>query len=177
MRVAIAFVTSLQEPLLGQSRKHKPTKLLSELPESKWGVLFLPMPQSAWVQGLITVGVGAVSGGITNAVAVWMLFHPYEAWGVGWLKLQGAIPKNKPRLAKSIGKTVGQRLLTEEDLARQLSAPGLREAFDRAINVFLDRALNTPRGARPLGGRRRGPPRAGARGAGVRVSPAGAPVA
>ncbi len=133
--------------MLGQSRKHKPTKLLSELPESKWGVLFLPMPQSAWVQGLITVGVGAVSGGITNAVAVWMLFHPYEAWGVGWLKLQGAIPKNKPRLAKSIGKTVGQRLLTEEDLARQLSAPGLREAFDRAINVFLDRALNTPRGA------------------------------
>jgi uncharacterized membrane protein YheB (UPF0754 family) len=105
------------------------------------------MPQSLWVQGLITVGVGAISGGITNAVAVWMLFHPYEAWGVGPLTLQGAIPKNKPRLAKSIGKTVGQRLLTEQDLARQLSAPGLRQAFDRAMTVFLDRALNTPRGA------------------------------
>ncbi|HYT04998.1 MAG TPA: DUF445 family protein [Gemmatimonadales bacterium] len=105
------------------------------------------MPQSAWLQGLVTVGVGAVSGGITNAVAVWMLFHPYEAWGIGRLKLQGAIPKNKPRLAKSIAKTVGQRLLTEQDLARQLSAPGLRTAFDRAISVFLDRALNTPRGA------------------------------
>src|SRR2546422_7686607 len=45
-----------------------------------------------------------------------------------------------------MGKTVGQRLLTEEDLARQLSAPGLREAFDRAITVFLDQMLNTSRG-------------------------------
>src|SRR3989454_2278211 len=104
------------------------------------------MPQAAWLQGLITVGVGDVSGGITNAVAVWMLFHPYEARGLGPLKLHGAIPKNKARLAKSIGKTVGQRLLTEEHLARQLSAPGLREAFDRAIAVFLDQMLNTSRG-------------------------------
>ncbi|HYT70254.1 MAG TPA: DUF445 family protein [Gemmatimonadales bacterium] len=105
------------------------------------------MPQSVWLQGLINVGVGALSGYVTNAIAVWMLFHPYEPWGIGRFRLQGAMPKSKARLAKSIGKTVGQRLLTEEDLARQLSAPGLRAAFDRAIAVFLDRALNTPRGA------------------------------
>ena len=104
------------------------------------------MAEPVWLQGLVTVFVGALSGGITNAVAVWMLFHPYEPRGVGPFKLQGAIPKNKARLAKSIGKTVGQRLLTEEDLARQLAAPGLREAFDRAIATFLDKALNTPRG-------------------------------
>lgn len=104
------------------------------------------MAESVWLQGLVTVAVGAISGGITNAVAVWMLFHPYDPWGPGRLKLQGAIPKNKARLAKSIGKTVGQRLLTEQDLTRQLSAPGLREAFERAVAVFLDRALNTPRG-------------------------------
>ena len=105
------------------------------------------MPQSVWLEGLVTVGVGALSGGITNAVAVWMLFHPYDARGIGPFKLQGAIPKNKARLAKSIGRTVGQRLLTEEDLARQLSAPGLREAFDQAVAGFLERALNTARGS------------------------------
>lgn len=104
------------------------------------------MADLLWVQGLMTVGVGALSGGITNAVAVWMLFHPYERRGVGPFKIQGAIPKNKARLAKSIGRTVGQRLLTEEDLARQLAAPGLREAFDQAIAMFLDKALNTARG-------------------------------
>jgi Protein of unknown function (DUF445) len=105
------------------------------------------MAESVWLQGLVTVGVGAISGGVTNAVAVWMLFHPYERRGIGPLAIHGAIPKNKARLAKSIGKTVGQRLLTEQDLARQLGAPGLREAFDAAIAGFLDRALNTPRGA------------------------------
>src|SRR5438093_11599987 len=104
------------------------------------------MAEPVWLQGVVTIFVGALSGGITNAVAVWMLFHPYEPRGVGRLKLQGAIPKNRARLAKSIGKTVGQRLLTEHDLTRQLSAPGVREAFDRAVAVFLDRALNTPRG-------------------------------
>ena len=104
------------------------------------------MAEPVWLQALATVGVGALSGGITNAVAVWMLFHPYEARGLGYFKLQGAIPKNKARLAKSIGKTVGQRLLTEEDLARQLTAPGLREAFDRAIATLLDKAINTPHG-------------------------------
>jgi hypothetical protein len=105
------------------------------------------MAESVWLQGLVTVGVGALSGGITNAVAVWMLFHPYERRGLGPLAIHGAIPKNKARLARSIGKTVGERLLTEQDLARQLGAPGLREAFDRAIAGFLDRVLNTPRGA------------------------------
>jgi uncharacterized membrane protein YheB (UPF0754 family) len=103
------------------------------------------MAEPVWLQGVITVGVGALSGGITNAVAVWMLFHPYQPRGVWRLKLQGAIPKNRARLAKSIGRTVGQRLLTEQDLARQLSAPGLREAFDRAVGVMLDKALNTRR--------------------------------
>ncbi|MGH7569287.1 MAG: DUF445 family protein [Gemmatimonadales bacterium] len=104
------------------------------------------MAQSLWLEALVTVGVGALSGGITNAVAVWMLFHPYDLRGFGPFRIQGAIPKNKARLAKSIGKTVGERLLSEADLARQLASPGLREAFDRAIAVFLDQALNTPRG-------------------------------
>jgi uncharacterized membrane protein YheB (UPF0754 family) len=100
-----------------------------------------------WLQLAITVGVGAISGGITNAVAVWMLFHPYEPRGLGFLKLQGAIPKNKARLAKSIGRTVGDRLLTADDLARQLTAPGLRDAFEQALASVLDHALNTPRGS------------------------------
>jgi uncharacterized membrane protein YheB (UPF0754 family) len=104
------------------------------------------MTSSPWLEALITIGFGALAGGITNWIAVLMLFHPYEPRRLGPLLLHGAIPKNRARLAKAIGKTVGQRLLTEEDLARQLSAPGLREAFDRAVAVLADRALHTPWG-------------------------------
>jgi uncharacterized membrane protein YheB (UPF0754 family) len=99
------------------------------------------------VNALVTIAFGAVAGGVTNAVAIWMLFHPYTARGVGKLRLQGAIPKNKPRLAKTIGRTVGERLLTSEDLTSQLSAPGVREAFDDAVSGFVVALLEKERGA------------------------------
>ncbi|HXF96764.1 MAG TPA: DUF445 family protein [Gemmatimonadales bacterium] len=104
------------------------------------------MPPALWLEAAVTIGFGALAGGITNWIAVLMLFHPYEPRRLGLLTLHGAIPKNKARLAKSIGKTVGQRLLTEDDLARQLGAPDLREAFDRAVTVLLDKILHTPWG-------------------------------
>jgi uncharacterized membrane protein YheB (UPF0754 family) len=93
-------------------------------------------------QGIVTIAVGAVSGGITNAVAIWMLFHPYESRGIGRLRIQGAIPKNKARLAKSIGRTVGERLLTPEDLASRPAAPAERQAFDEAIGHALAATLD-----------------------------------
>ncbi|MBE0592204.1 MAG: DUF445 family protein, partial [Gemmatimonadales bacterium] len=95
----------------------------------------------------VMVVFGALTGGLTNAVAISMLFHPYEPRGPWRLKFQGAIPKNRARIARTIGKTVGQRLLTAEDLAHQLSAPGMREAFDRAVHHFVETLLETERGS------------------------------
>ncbi len=95
----------------------------------------------------VTIVFGALAGGLTNAVAIWMLFHPYTPRGLGPLKLHGAIPKNKARLAKTIGKTVGERLITVDDLAEQLAAPELRAAFDKAIGGFLSTLLENERGS------------------------------
>lgn len=109
------------------------------------------MDSNTLFQGAVTVGVGALAGGLTNAVAVWMLFHPHDPVRIGPFQLHGAIPKNKARLAKSVGKTVGERLLTAEDLTQRLSAPEIRAAFDQAvtqgIEQLLRRDLGTPREA------------------------------
>lgn len=97
---------------------------------------------------LVTVAFGAVAGGITNAIAVWMLFHPYEpprVFGRSVRLLQGAIPKNKARLAAAIGKTVGNKLLTGEDLARTLTEPGFRTAFDEKLSEFVVGMLDRDR--------------------------------
>jgi uncharacterized membrane protein YheB (UPF0754 family) len=101
-------------------------------------------------QALVTIAFGALAGGITNAIAVWMLFHPYEplrVFGRPVRLLQGAIPKNKARLASTIGRTVGSKLLTPEDLARTLSEPQFRSAFDAKLAEFVAGVLDRDRGS------------------------------
>lgn len=103
------------------------------------------------VRALITIGFGALAGGLTNSVAIWMLFHPYEPprlfgrWRIGFF--QGAVPKNQPRLAAAIGRTVGSRLLTPEDLTSTFSQGEFREAFDQRLAHLVDEVLNRERGS------------------------------
>jgi uncharacterized membrane protein YheB (UPF0754 family) len=96
----------------------------------------------------LTVLFGAIAGGATNAIAVWMLFHPYEPpklFGRPLRLLQGAIPKSKARLASAIGRTVGTKLLTSEDLARTVAQPAFKEAFDERLGAFIRSLIDEDR--------------------------------
>jgi len=103
------------------------------------------------VLALVKIGFGALAGGLTNTIAVWMLFHPYEPpklfgrWTIKFM--HGAVPKNQPRLAAAIGRTVGNRLLTPEDLTRTFADTEFREAFDQRLAAFLAEMLHTERGS------------------------------
>jgi len=103
------------------------------------------------LKAIVNIVAGALAGGLTNSVAIWMLFHPYEPPTIlgRWRPrlLQGAIPKNQTRLAAAIGKTVGDRLLTAEDLTQTFTDKTFRAAFDGRLAEFLDGALNTERAA------------------------------
>lgn len=102
------------------------------------------------LQILLSLAFGALAGGTTNWIAVWMLFHPYEPPKVLGLRLrflQGAIPKNKGRLASAMGRTVGNKLLTSEDLARTVAEPGFREAFEERLAVFIRDLFDKPIGS------------------------------
>lgn len=99
---------------------------------------------------LFTIVLGSLTGGLTNSVAIWMLFHPYQAPTIGGRKikfLQGAIPKNQARLATAVGRTVGNRLLTEEDLQGMFGDPEFRDAFDQRLSGFVNTVLHTERGS------------------------------
>ncbi len=102
---------------------------------------------SIWIAAAVTIGVGALSGGLTNAIAVWMLFHPHDERQWGPFRFHGAIPKNKARLATAIGKIVGERLLTPADLIERLRAPEVRTAFAQALDRILDDMLDREHGA------------------------------
>lgn len=102
------------------------------------------------IQAAITIAFGALAGGLTNTIAIWMLFHPYQPPTLGRLRfgwLQGAVPKNQARLAAAIGRTVGDKLLTADDLTRIFAETEFRDAFDERLSAFLDDVLHQDRGS------------------------------
>ena len=69
--------------------------------------------------------VGALIGGITNSIAIKMLFRPYKAIYVkGWRVpfTPGLIPKRRVELAEQLGKLVTTHLLTAEGLKKKLES-------------------------------------------------------
>src|SRR6202158_3929842 len=74
-----------------------------------------------------------MAGGLSDTVAVWMLFNPKKKR----FGFQGAIPKNQARLAKSLGRTVGERLLTPGDLQSELARPELLAAFQSRLEDVI----------------------------------------
>lgn len=109
---------------------------------------FLGLTPWEW---LLPIGIGVIAGFSTNAIAIWMLFHPYRPVYLGRIRVlpMGAIPKEIDRIARRIGETVGKELLTPEDIARRLSSDPFRERFDEtlraALQSLLDRELGSLR--------------------------------
>ncbi|MBB6454654.1 uncharacterized membrane protein YheB (UPF0754 family) [Salirhabdus euzebyi] len=72
---------------------------------------------------LFMIIIGAVIGGLTNSLAIKMLFRPYEAKYIGTFKIPftpGLIPKRQSELAEQMGKTVVEHLLTPEGIRRKI---------------------------------------------------------
>lgn len=67
--------------------------------------------------------VGAIIGGVTNLLAIKMLFRPYRAYYLGSWKIPftpGLIPKRRAELAEQLGQLVVNHLLTVEGLQKKL---------------------------------------------------------
>ena len=105
---------------------------------------FLGLTPWQWVLPIL---IGVIAGFSTNAIAIWMLFHPEQPiyWGRIRVLPMGAIPKEIDRIAKRIGDTVGKELLTPEDIAQRLASEQFRDRFDEvlrdALHALLDRDL------------------------------------
>ena len=88
--------------------------------------------------------IGAVIGYCTNYIAVKMLFYPrneVKVWGHKVPFTPGAIPKGKPRLAKSVGNIVANTLLTEEDIKQKILSPETEEAVVDKIMDELSKKI------------------------------------
>lgn len=78
--------------------------------------------------------IGGVIGLLTNNIAIKMIFKPYKEVYIGKFKVPftpGLIPKERPRIAKAIGRVVGNELLDSETLREALSADTVHEIFSQ----------------------------------------------
>lgn len=67
--------------------------------------------------------LGAVIGYSTNWLAIKMLFKPHEEKRIAGIRIPftpGVIPRERNRIAKSLGGAVGEQLLTEEVIVNEL---------------------------------------------------------
>lgn len=92
----------------------------------------------------VPVLTAAAVGYLTNWIAIWLLFKPYEKhWGF----LQGVIPRNKERLGRELGEIIPQYLLNPGELATRMGSlvkdslqnPELLNDIRRNTALFLQK--------------------------------------
>lgn len=95
---------------------------------------------------LIAIFIGAIIGYITNYLAIKMLFKPYSEKKFLGIKIPftpGLIPKEKPRIAKSVGEAIGKHLLTKEALVKSLCSKEMNIKLNKWIKQKLIKFKNS----------------------------------
>ncbi|GAA0328446.1 DUF445 family protein [Bacillus carboniphilus] len=97
-----------------------------------------------WVMILFLGSIGAVIGGITNFLAIKMLFRPYNPIYIGKFKLPftpGLIPKRRDELAQQLGKLVVEHLITKERLENRLLTGSFKEEMTELVQQEAKKLL------------------------------------
>ncbi|MGL4606956.1 MAG: DUF445 domain-containing protein [Eubacteriaceae bacterium] len=85
--------------------------------------------------------IGGIIGLITNGIAIRMLFRPLNPVFFMGIKLPftpGLIPKEKSRIAKSLGNVVGNTLVNESVIKRGLLSPEMDKKIHDGLTAFID---------------------------------------
>ncbi|NLK10470.1 MAG: DUF445 domain-containing protein [Staphylococcus equorum] len=80
--------------------------------------------------------IGSLIGGVTNILAVRMLFHPFKTYYIFNKRVPftpGLIPKRRKEVADKIGQVVEEHLLTESLIQSKLNAPSSRQAIEEVL--------------------------------------------
>lgn len=84
--------------------------------------------------------IGAVIGYITNDIAIRMLFRPRSAKYIFGVKIPftpGLIPKEKSRIAESIGNAISNNLMNKETLAKTLLSQEMLDKIGNGFDTFV----------------------------------------
>ena len=81
-------------------------------------------------------GSSRVIGGVTNVIAIRMLFHPFKPYYIFKMRIPftpGLIPKRREEIATKIGQVIEEHLITESVILQKLNEPNTREAINDLV--------------------------------------------
>lgn len=93
------------------------------------------------IQYILAPLLGGVIGYITNDIAIRMLFRPHTAkylFGIHIPFTPGLIPKEKERIASSIGDAISENLMSKEVLQRYLLSEDMVTKLRSSVENFLN---------------------------------------
>jgi uncharacterized membrane protein YheB (UPF0754 family) len=96
---------------------------------------------SVWASWVLPPVIGAIIGGVTNDVAIRMLFRPYAPWRVlGWRVplTPGLIPRERAQIAQAIAQTFTEHVLDTDQVADLLLTDRVRAALRDKVAGMVD---------------------------------------
>ncbi len=103
---------------------------------------------SIFLTVLLLVVVGAFIGGITNHLAIKMLFRPYRPMYIGNMRVPftpGVIPKRHDEIAVQLGNLVMKHLITAEGLEKRFLDETFKGVIQEKITEWVKRYLDEKR--------------------------------
>lgn len=91
---------------------------------------------------MVSVLVAAFIGGLTNHLAIKMLFHPRLAWKLFGRRVPftpGLIPKRREEIAGSLGRVVSDYLVTTDGISELLRKEEFRESIRSKLSLSVNR--------------------------------------
>lgn len=85
---------------------------------------------------LFMIVIGAIIGGVTNIIAIKMLFHPQRAYYIGKWRIPftpGLVPKRREEIAQKIGRVIEEHLITESLIKEKISSHQAKQAIETMI--------------------------------------------
>jgi uncharacterized membrane protein YheB (UPF0754 family) len=107
---------------------------------------------NSWVL-LVNIAVGSVIGGVTNELAIRMLFRPLRPWYIGRWRVPftpGLIPSRRDDIAIQMGRLVEDHLLTTEGLKRALAQGELEKNLVAWLDAYAREWMSDERTLRQL---------------------------
>ncbi|MBM7615922.1 DUF445 domain-containing protein [Alkaliphilus hydrothermalis] len=88
--------------------------------------------------------IGGLIGWITNLIAIKLMFRPFEPvkLPIVPVEIQGLIPKRKQEIAKSIGKTIQEELLSIDEIIEKFIEQQDQKELVNTIKQKIDKVIN-----------------------------------